>query len=107
MSTDAVARYGERLRAGSLAKVSTIRDTRSVQSWRRRENTRIRLPSRRQMNRKPSCLISYTHCGPDGTALPSIGSPIIAAMILTPIFVEAISSRGPAASPQKKGAACG
>jgi hypothetical protein len=69
--------------------------------------TPTRTTSRRQMNRKPSCLISCAHCGPDGTALPSIGSPIIAAMILTPIFVEAISSRGPAASRQKKGPVCG
>ena len=59
--------------AGSRAKVSTIRGTRSVQSWPRRENTRIRLPSRRQMKRKPSCLISCTHCGPDGTAWPRVG----------------------------------
>jgi hypothetical protein len=31
-----------------------------------RENTRTRSPSRRHMNRNPSCLISWAHCGPSG-----------------------------------------
>jgi hypothetical protein len=30
-------------------------------------------PSRRQINRNPSCLISWAHCEPDGSACPSVG----------------------------------
>jgi hypothetical protein len=57
----------------SERKASAMRGTRSVQSYPPRLNTRTRSTSRRQMKRNPSCLISYTHRGPDGTAVPSVG----------------------------------
>jgi hypothetical protein len=34
-----------------------------LQSWPPRENTRTRSPSRLQIKRKPSCLISWTGVG--------------------------------------------
>jgi hypothetical protein len=43
------------------------------ESWPRRLNTRTRSSSPRQMNLKPSCLISKAHSGPSGTVLLDVG----------------------------------
>src|SRR5262249_51102476 len=55
------------------ANASAISGTRSVQSRALRLNTRTRSPSRRAMNRNPSCLTSNAPREPSGTACASVG----------------------------------
>jgi hypothetical protein len=58
------ARISPRTMSSEVA--ATISEKRARQSWPLRGNSRTRSPARHAIMRKPSCLISCSHCGPDG-----------------------------------------